>query len=56
MRFLLSFIVFVAVSYQLKRRFDQTDLPKGPTRSILIFSLALAVSYAAAALVDRISG
>lgn len=50
MKLLLSFIVFVAVSFQLKRYFDRTELPKGPTRSILIFSLALAVSYAVAAL------
>ena len=55
MKLLLSFIVFVAVSFQLKRYFDRTELPKGPTRSILISSLALAVSYAVAALFERFS-
>ena len=55
MKLLLSFIVFVVVSFQLKRYFDRTELPKGPTRGILISSLALAVSYAVAALFERFS-
>ena len=56
MTYLVSFIVFVATSYLLRRRFDQADIPRGPTRAILIFTLALAVSYTAEALLVRIFG
>jgi hypothetical protein len=48
----VSTIVFFVASYLIKRRMDESDLPKGLTRNVLVFSLALAVSYGAAVLVD----
>ena len=30
----------------LKRHFDNSDIPKGMTRNLLVFSLALAIAYA----------
>jgi hypothetical protein len=49
-----STIVFFVASYVLKRQFDEMDIPKGMTRSLTIFVLAAAVSYAAAYLVDLV--
>lgn len=54
MKLLLSFIVFVAVSLSSNATLSRTELPK-VTRGILISSLALAVSYAVAALFERFS-
>ena len=56
MKYLLSLVAFFAASYQIRRRFDRMDMPKGPTRSALIFSLALAISYAVVALAERFGG
>lgn len=47
----LSTIAFFVAGYYLKRSLDQQDIPKGATRSILIFSIALLVSYIVAAMV-----
>jgi hypothetical protein len=49
-----STIAFFVASYFIKRRMDDSDIPKGMTRNIMIFTLALAVSYAVGWLVDRV--
>ena len=48
----VSTIVFFVASYFIKRYLDRIDIPKSMTRSIVIFSLALAVSYGVAVAVD----
>ena len=53
---LLSTLAFVVASYLIKRYFERIDIPKSLTRSAVIFTLALAVAYGVAALVDWISG
>jgi hypothetical protein len=52
----VSTIAFFAASYFIKRWFDEMDLPKGMTRSLTIFALALVVAYVVAWGVDRIAG
>jgi hypothetical protein len=52
----VSTVAFFAASYFIRRRLDAMDIPKGMTRSITIFVLALGVAYGAAFLVDRILG
>ena len=50
-----STIAFFAASYFIKRWMDENDIPKGVTRNVTIFALALAVAYGAGWLVDRIT-
>jgi hypothetical protein len=50
-----STIAFFAASYFIKRWMDDQDLPKGMTRSLSIFALALAVSYGVGWLVGLIA-
>jgi hypothetical protein len=50
-----STIAFFVGSFYLKRYFDGTDLPKGMTRSLAIFTLALVVAYAIGWAVDHIA-
>lgn len=53
----VSTIAFFLASWFIKRRFDESDvIPKGMTRSLVIFALALAVSYVIGAAVDWIAG
>jgi hypothetical protein len=52
----VSTIVFFAASYFIKRRFDEMDLPRGMTRNVTIFVLALAIAYGAAWIVGVIAG
>jgi hypothetical protein len=47
-----STIVFFVASYFIKRYLDRIDIPKSMTRSLVIFCLALALSYGVAVLVD----
>ena len=51
----VSTIAFFAASYFIKRWADANDLPKGMTRSLGIFVLAIAFSYGVAWLVDRVA-
>jgi hypothetical protein len=51
----VSTIVFFVASYFLKRHFDGMGLPKGMTRSLMVFCLALLVAYGAAVAVDWLS-
>ena len=53
--FVVSTIVFFVASYFVKRYLDDADIPKGLTRSIVIFVLALAIAYGVAALVDWVT-
>jgi hypothetical protein len=51
---LVSTVVFFVASYFIKRWMEENDMPKGVTRSITIFTLAVALAYGAGWLVDRI--
>lgn len=51
----LSIIAFFVATYFLKRYLDNTDIPKGMTRSTLIFSIALLISYLVSLAVDYIA-
>ena len=48
----VSTIVYFVAAFMIKRRFEAMDIPRGMTRSLMIFSLALLVAYGAAAAVD----
>jgi hypothetical protein len=49
---ILSTIAFFVASYYLKRYLEDMDIPKGMTRSVLIFSIALLISYLVAMAAD----
>ena len=51
---LASTVVFFVASYFIKRWMEENDIPKGMTRGITIFTLAVALAYGAGWLVDRI--
>jgi hypothetical protein len=53
---IVSTIAFFVASYFIKRWMDENDIPKGMTRNATIFALALAVSYGASWIVDRVVG
>lgn len=48
---ILSLIAFVVAGYFIRRYLDQMEIPRTMTRGIVIFALALAVSYGVAFLV-----
>lgn len=52
----VSTIVYFVAAHFIKRWLDDNGIPKGMTRGALVFSVALAVSYGASMLVDRIVG
>ena len=52
---ILSTIAFFVASYFIKRWMDDNDIPKGMARSVMIFTLALVVSYGVGWLVDHIA-
>ncbi len=47
-----STIVFFVTVWYLHRRLDEYDMPKGMTRSMLVFTLATVVSVAAGTVAD----
>jgi hypothetical protein len=49
---LFSTMAFFVASYYLKRYVEEMGLPKGMTRNILVFSLALAIAYIVASAVS----
>lgn len=49
---ILSTIAFFIASYFIRRYLDQMEIPRTMTRGLVIFVLALAVSYGVALLVD----
>ena len=50
-----STIAFFVASYFIKRWMDENDIPKGMTRNLTIFTLAIAVAYGVGWLVDRVA-
>ena len=50
----ISTIAFFVASYYIKRWADDNDIPKGITRSIAIFVLAIALAYSVAWAVDKV--
>ena len=50
-----STIAFFVASYFIKRWMDANDMPKGMTRNLSIFTIAIAISYGVGWLVDRIA-
>lgn len=48
----LSTLAFLAASYFIKRRLESAGIPKGITRTLLVFSLALAIAYGVAWIVN----
>lgn len=48
----VSTIAFFVASYYVKRYLEGIDIPKGAARSISVFVIALAVSYAVGYAVD----
>ena len=52
--FAVSMVAFLVTSVFLKRYLEGMGIPKGMTRGLLVFVLALAVAYGVAFLVDRI--
>lgn len=47
-----STVAYFIAAYYLKRYLDDSGIPKGLTRSMVVFVLALAIAYGVAALVD----
>ena len=52
----VSTIVYFAAAFFIKQRLEASGMPRGMTRSILVFALALVAAYAAAALMDKVLG
>ena len=50
----LSTVAFFVASFFIKRRLEGMDIPKGMTRTIVVFTLALAVAYGVAFLTNQI--
>lgn len=50
----LSTFAYIVAAWFIKRQLDDMDVPKGFTRNVLIFSLALAVAYGVGALISWI--
>jgi len=51
----VSTIAFFVSSFFIRRWADQNDLPKGMTRSVSIFTLALALAYVAGWAVSKLA-
>jgi VIT1/CCC1 family predicted Fe2+/Mn2+ transporter len=49
-----STVAFFAASYFIKRWMDDNDIPKGMTRNLSVFTLAIAVAYGVGWLVERV--
>ncbi len=52
---LLSTITFFASAYYAKRYLENQGIPKGMTRGVLVFSIALVIAYLVAFAVDRLT-
>lgn len=57
---IISTVVFIGAVWYIRRYMDAQGIPKGITRSILVFAVAYAVSWGAGEIVDwtqeKISG
>ena len=49
---LVSTVVYFVAAFFIKRRFEAMDIPRGMTRTLMIFCLALLAAYGAAAGLD----
>ena len=49
---IISIIVFFIAVWYIRRYLDEMEIPKGMTRSILVFSLASLASWSAGEIVD----
>jgi hypothetical protein len=49
---LVSTVVYFVAAFFIKRRFEAMDIPRGMTRTLMIFCLALLAAYGAAAALD----
>ena len=49
-----SSIAFFVASYFIKRWMEENDIPRGMTRSVTIFVLAVALAYGVGWIVDHI--
>ena len=50
----VSTIAFFVFGYFIKRWADENDIPKGMTRNISVFAVAIALAYAVAWVVDKV--
>ena len=51
----VSTIAYFVAAFFIKRQFDDMDIPRGMTRSALVFALALGAAYAAQTAVDWVA-
>jgi hypothetical protein len=51
---LASTVAFFVASYFIKRWMEENDIPKGMTRGVTIFVIALALAYGVGWLVERV--
>ncbi len=51
----ISTVAFFIAAYFIKRYLIGMDIPKGMTRSIVVFTLALAIAYGVALVVEWIA-
>jgi fucose permease len=49
---IVSTVAYFIAAFYIKRYLDDSGIPKGLTRTLVILVLALAIAYGAAALVD----
>lgn len=52
---LLSTIAFFVSLYYVRRYLENQGIPKGMTRGVLVFSIALVIAYGVAFAVDRLT-
>ena len=50
-----STIAYFVAAFFIKRQFDDMDIPRGMTRSAMVFALALGAAYAVQAAVDWVA-
>jgi hypothetical protein len=48
----VSTVVYFVAAFFIKRRFEVMDIPRGMSRNLMIFCLALLAAYGAAAALD----
>ena len=48
----VSTIAYFVAAFFIKRQFDEMEIPRGTTRSLLVFALALGAAYAAQSALD----
>ncbi|MGC2519141.1 MAG: hypothetical protein WA373_08555 [Burkholderiales bacterium] len=52
----ISTVAFFGAGYFIKRYLDEIGVPKTMTRGLVVFTLALAISYGVAFIVDWTAG